>query len=273
MSDEEKAAREKLDAAKTLLEKNYQPKYGTDKNLLDMAQARLTAGSIEGVTVAMKAAVSTKDMFTDAHAGIDADGTLHYKWNDNGTTSSTTLYCRPTLTLTCGAYNDEAEDVTVALGLDEGKAIEALRTQGNRISIPQELNDDTTLTSVPHYMVKEGVDESSVDYNSSDDLHLWAEVTWQSSNASVIGIGSNTTKLYAPYTVKVSRPKTDTSVTLYRRSDLQWPRRSEGLLYLHRNGQGHPEGYRISGRSGTLAVRRHAGPLRRTLCPRDRCED
>ena len=214
MSDEEKAAREKLDAAKTLLEKNYQPKYGTDKNLLDMAQARLTAGSIEGVTVAMKAAVSTKDMFTDAHAGIDADGTLHYKWNDNGTTSSTTLYCRPTLTLTCGAYNDEAEDVTVALGLDEGKAIEALRTQGNRISIPQELNDDTTLTSVPHYMVKEGVDENDVDYNSSNDLHLWAEVTWQSSNPSVIGIGSNTTKLYAPYTVKVSRPKTDTSVTL-----------------------------------------------------------
>lgn len=214
MSDEEKAAREKLDAAKTLLEKNYQPKYGTDKNLLDMAQARLTAGSIEGVTVAMKAAVSTKDMFTDAHAGIDADGTLHYKWNDSGTTSSTTLYCRPTLTLTCGAYNDEAEDVTVALGLDEGKAIEALRTQGNRISIPQELNDDTTLTSVPHYMVKEGVDENDVDYNSSNDLHLWAEVTWQSSNPSVIGIGSNTTKLYAPYTVKVSRPKTDTSVTL-----------------------------------------------------------
>lgn len=214
MSDAEAAAREKLEAAKTLLEKNYQPKYGTDKNLLDMAQARLTAGSIEGVTVAMKAAVSTKDMFTDAHAGIDADGTLHYKWNDNGTTSSTTLYCRPTLTLACGAYNDEAEDVTVALGLDEGKALEALRTQGNRIVIPQELNDDTTLTSVPHYMVKEGVDESSVDYNSSDDLHLWAEVTWQSSNTSVIGIGSNTTKLYAPYTVKVSRPKTDTSVTL-----------------------------------------------------------
>lgn len=214
MSDEEKAAREKLDAAKTLLEKNYQPKYGTDKNLLDMAQARLTAGSIEGVTVAMKAAVSTKDMFTDAHAGIDADGTLHYKWNDNGTTSSTTLYCRPTLTLACGAYNDEAEDVTVALGLDEGKALEALRTQGNRISIPQELNDDTTLTSVPHYMVKEGVDESSVDYNSSDDLHLWAEVTWQSSNASVIGISNNNSKYFAPYTVKVSRPKTDTSVTL-----------------------------------------------------------
>ena len=109
---------------------------------------------------------------------------------------------------------DEAEDVTVALGLDEGKALEALRTQGNRISIPQELNDDTTLTSVPHYMVKEGVDESSVDYNSSDDLHLWAEVTWQSSNASVIGISNNNSKYFAPYTVKVSRPKTDTSVTL-----------------------------------------------------------
>lgn len=214
MSDEEKAAREKLDAAKTLLEKNYQPKYGTDKNLLDMAQARLTAGSIEGVTVAMKSAVTKKDLFTDARASIDLDGTLHYKWNDNGTTSSTNLYCDAALILTCDGYTDEVESATVIIGLDEDRALEALRVQGRRIVIPQELNDSTTLASVPHYMVKEGVDENDVDYNSSNDLHLWAEVTWQSSNPSVIGIGSNTTKLYAPYTVKVSRPKTDTSVTL-----------------------------------------------------------
>lgn len=214
MSDEEKAAREKLDAAKTLLEKNYQPKYGTDKNLLDMAQARLTAGNIEGVTVAMKSAVTKKDLFTDARASIDLDGTLHYKWNDNGTTSSTNLYCDAALILTCDGYTDEVESATVIIGLDEDRALEALRVQGRRIVIPQELNDSTTLASVPHYMVKEGVDENDVDYNSSNDLHLWAEVTWQSSNTSVIGIGSNTTKLYAPYTVKVSRPKTDTSVTL-----------------------------------------------------------
>lgn len=63
-------------------------------------------------------------------------------------------------------------------------------------------------------MVKEGVDESTVDYNSSSDLHLWAEVTWQSSNTSIIGISNNNSKLFAPYTVKVSRPKTDTDVTL-----------------------------------------------------------
>ena len=86
----EAAAREKLEAAKTLLEKTYQPSFKTDKNLLTMAQARLTAGKIEGVTVAMKAAVSTKDLFTAARAGIDLDGTLHYKWNDNGSTNSTT---------------------------------------------------------------------------------------------------------------------------------------------------------------------------------------
>ena len=214
MSDAEAAAREKLEAAKTLLSKNYQPNFKTDKNLLTMAQARLTAGNIEGVTVAMKSAVTKKDLFTDARASIDLDGTLHYKWNDNGTTSSTNLYCDAALILTCDGYTDEVESATVIIGLDEGKAIEALRTQGNRISIPQELNDSTTLASVPHYMVKEGVDENDVDYNSSNDLHLWAEVTWQSSNPSMIGIGSNTTKLYAPYTVKVSRPKTDTSVTL-----------------------------------------------------------
>ena len=214
MSDEEKAAREKLDAAKTLLSKNYQPSFKTDKNLLTMAQARLTAGKIEGVTVAMKAAVSTKDLFTDARAGIDADGTLHYKWNDKGSTSSTNLYCDAALTLTCNGYTDEVKSATVILGLDEDKALEALRAQGRRITIPAELNDDTTLTSVPHYMVKEGVDESTVDYNSPNDLHLWAEVTWQSSKDSVIGISENTSKKYAPCTVKVSQPKTDADVTL-----------------------------------------------------------
>lgn len=214
MSDAEAAAREKLEAAKTLLSKNYQPNFKTDKNLLTMAQARLTAGNIEGVTVAMKSAVTKKDLFTDARASIDLDGTLHYKWNDNGTTSSTNLYCDAALILTCDGYTDEVESATVIIGLDEDRALEALRVQGRRIVIPQELNDDTTLTSVPHYMVKEGVDESSVDYNSSDDLHLWAEVTWQSSNASVIGISNNNSKYFAPYTVKVSRPKTDTSVTL-----------------------------------------------------------
>lgn len=214
MSDAEAAAREKLEAAKTLLSKNYQPNFKTDKNLLTMAQARLTAGNIEGVTVAMKSAVTKKDLFTDARASIDLDGTLHYKWNDNGTTSSTNLYCDAALILTCDGYTDEVESATVIIGLDEDRALEALRVQGRRIVIPQELNDSTTLASVPHYMVKEGVDENDVDYNSSNDLHLWAEVTWQSSNPSVIGIGSNTTKFYAPYTVKVSRPKTDTSVTL-----------------------------------------------------------
>lgn len=214
MSDAEAAAREKLEAAKTLLSKNYQPNFKTDKNLLTMAQARLTAGNIEGVTVAMKSAVTKKDLFTDARASIDLDGTLHYKWNDNGTTSSTNLYCDAALILTCDGYTDEVESATVIIGLDEDRALEALRVQGRRIVIPQELNDSTTLASVPHYMVKEGVDENDVDYNSSNDLHLWAEVTWQSSNPSVIGIGSNTTKLYAPYTVKVNRPKTDTSVTL-----------------------------------------------------------
>ena len=214
MSEEEAAAREKLEAAKILLEKTYQPSFKTDKNLLTMAQARLTAGNIEGVTVAMKAAVSTKDMFTDARAGIDLDGTLHYKWNDNGSTNSTNLYCRPTLILTCDGYTDEAEVTNVILGLDEDKALKALRAQGRRITIPAELNDDTTLTSVPHYMVKEGVDESTVDYNSSNDLHLWAEVTWQSLNTSVIGISDRPSKLFGPYAVNVSRPKTDTSVTL-----------------------------------------------------------
>lgn len=152
MSDAEAAAREKLEAAKTLLSKNYQPNFKTDKNLLTMAQARLTAGNIEGVTVAMKSAVTKKDLFTDARASIDLDGTLHYKWNDNGTTSSTNLYCDAALILTCDGYTDEVESATVIIGLDEDRALEALRVQGRRIVIPQELNDsnDACIRSALH---------------------------------------------------------------------------------------------------------------------------
>lgn len=122
-------------------------------------------------------------------------------------------------------------------------------------------------------MVKEGVDESSVDYNSSDDLHLWAEVTWQSSNASVIGISNNNSKYFAPYTVKVSRPKTDTSVTLTAK--LTYGDRDDLTVYFTytvtvkgtQKAIDYQEGLELWLAGGTQ------DPYGRTLCPRDRRED
>ena len=58
MSDAEAAAREKLEAAKTLLEQKLSAQIRRRTRIFwTMAQARLTAGNIEGVTVAMKSAV------------------------------------------------------------------------------------------------------------------------------------------------------------------------------------------------------------------------
>ena len=134
MSDEEAAAREKLDAAKTLLEQELSAQIRRRiKIFWTMAQARLTAGSIEGVTVAMKSRCLPRRICSRTRMPASMlDGTLHYKWNDNGTTSSTnSVLPMPTLTLTCDVRTTtRRKSATVALGLDEGKATRSAARTG-----------------------------------------------------------------------------------------------------------------------------------------------
>ena len=148
------------------------------------------------------------------HVGITADGTIQYKWNENGSTTAASGIVRPTLVLTCNTYTKETTECMFSIPLDEEKAMEALRTVAARISVPESVESASDLTSLPKYPLKAGVDESKVDYSSSTDLELWTTATWTSSNTGVISFKEVSYPYFAPYTVTVAQPKKDTSVTL-----------------------------------------------------------
>ena len=204
-SDAQKEAEEKLDAAAALISKNYQPVFGKDTNLLTMASARLT-DDLKGVTVTMKDSVTQKDMFTAATAGVDLDGKLHYKWNSEsgGYTSSTILSVNAPFKLTYNGFTKDDVTATVVIGLDEAKALEALKAEAARITLPASISSGSDLPTLPHYL--QSASDSSK-YNS------WAEIKWQSSNAA-IKVSNNYDTSGNNWKITVTPAKNDTDVTL-----------------------------------------------------------
>ena len=209
-SPEQSEAEAKLEAAEKAIGGTYNVTYGKDTNALTMLRAKLEAAGITDVTVSMKEASYS----SYNHVGIMADGTIQYKWNENGSTTSASGTVRPTLVLTCNTYTKESTGCLFSIPLDEEKAMEALRTVAARISVPETVESASDLTSLPKYPLKAGVDESKVDYSSSTDLELWTTATWTSSNTGVISFKEVSYPYFAPYTVTVAQPKKDTSVTL-----------------------------------------------------------
>ena len=212
-SPEQTAADEKLNAADTAVTGNYKAVYGTDTNALTMIGAKLNAAGIKDVTVTMKAAAS------GSYAGIDADGTIRYKWNTNGSTPAAAAFLRPTVVLSYqGAdgktYTKETDGCYFIIGLDEAKARAALQTVADRITLPAEISSADALTSLPRYPLKAGVDAGSVDYNDDASVELWTTAAWTSSNTGVIAITQVSYPYYAPYTAAVTLPQKDTAVTL-----------------------------------------------------------
>ena len=212
-SPEQTAADEKLNAAGTAVTGNYKAVYGTDTNALTMIGAKLNAAGIKDVTVTMKAAAS------GSYAGIDADGTIRYKWNTNGSTPAADAFLRPTVVLSYqGAdgktYTKESDGCYFIIGLDEAKARAALQTVADRITLPAEISSADALTSLPRYPLKAGVDAGSVDYNDDASVELWTTAAWTSSNTGVIAITQVSYPYYAPYTAAVTLPQKDTAVTL-----------------------------------------------------------
>lgn len=212
-SSEQTAADEKLNAADTAVTGNYKAVYGTDTNALTMIGAKLNAAGIKDVTVTMKAAAS------GSYAGIDADGTIRYKWNTNGSTPAADAFLRPTVVLSYqGAdgktYTKETDGCYFIIGLDEAKARAALQTVADRITLPAEISSADALTSLPRYPLKAGVDAGSVDYNDNASVELWTTAAWTSSNTGVIAITQVSYPYYAPYTAAVTLPQKDTAVTL-----------------------------------------------------------
>ena len=209
-SPEQSEAEAKLEAAEKAIGGTYNVTYGKDTNALTMLRAKLEAAGITDVTVSMKEASYS----SYNHVGITADGTIQYKWNENGSTTSASGTVRPTLVLTCNTYTKESTECLFSIPLDEEKAMEALRTVAARISVPETVESASDLTSLPKYPLKAGVDESKVDYSSGTDQELWTTATWTSSNTGVISFKEVSYPYFAPYTVTVAQPKKDTSVTL-----------------------------------------------------------
>ena len=209
-SPEQSEAEAKLEAAEKAIGGTYNVTYGKDTNALTMLRAKLEAAGITDVTVSMKEASYS----SYNHVGITADGTIQYKWNENGSTTAASGTVRPTLVLTCNTYTKESTECLFSIPLDEEKAMEALRTVAARISVPETVESASDLTSLPKYPLKAGVDESKVDYSSGTDLELWTTATWTSSNTGVISFKEVSYPYFAPYTVTVAQPKKDTSVTL-----------------------------------------------------------
>jgi len=209
-SPEQLEAEAKLEAAEKAIGGTYNVTYGKDTNALTMLRAKLEAAGITDVTVSMKEASYS----SYNHVGITADGTIQYKWNENGSTTSASGTVRPTLVLTCNTYTKESTGCLFSIPLDEEKAMEALRTVAARISVPETVESASDLTSLPKYPLKAGVDESKVDYSSGTDQELWTTATWTSSNTGVISFKEVSYPYFAPYTVTVAQPKKDTSVTL-----------------------------------------------------------
>lgn len=211
-SEAEKEADAKLTAAEKAISGTYLPTYGKDANALTMIQAKLTAAGITDVAVSVKA--GAKDNYSSYnYVGVADDGTLIYKWNEKGSTSSATGYVRPVFVLTYKTYTKETTACNFGMGLDEVKAKAALNAVADRLTVPETVESAEDLTKLPKYPVKAGVDESKVDYNKSDDIELWTTATWQSSSTN-IAISDVGYPPFSPYKVAVSIPNNDAPVTL-----------------------------------------------------------
>lgn len=210
-SPEEKAADAKLTAAEKAISGTYNCTWGKDTNALTMINAKLTAAGITDVTVAMKQA----EYSSYNHVGIAADGTLQYKWNENGSTPAAAGSVRPTVVLT---YNDgktdyrkESTGCLFSLPLDEAKAKAALKTVADRITVPETVETADDLTSLPKYPLKAG----QTDYSNTNNLEMWTTANWKSSNTSVITVAENRNGSFgSPFKVTVTLPTKDTTVTL-----------------------------------------------------------
>lgn len=206
---EQKAANEVLDKAEEAIGKtNYQPVYGQDTNALTMINARLAAAGITDVKATMKAA----EYSSWNYVGIAADGTIQYKWNENGTTDSANGTLTPTIVLTYSKdgkdYTKESEKAKFSIPLDKDKAIAKLKETAERVTVPTTVEQVSDLTTLPCYVLKDG----KTSYTSSN-VELWATATWTSSHKNIISVGSYDS-FCDPYKVGVTLPGEDTTVTL-----------------------------------------------------------
>ena len=214
-SEEEKEAEAKLNAAEAAISGTYNPKYGTDTNALTMLQTKLTAAGITDVTVSVKAGASDNHSSYN-HVGVSDDGTLEYKWNNNGVTTSSSGTVRPVFVLTYKTTTRETTECLFNLSLDEAKALAALRAASKAIldGLPNEVSNSDDLTNkLLKCPLREGVTPDKADYDYGTNLYTVYTGKWTSSNSAVLAIGTGDWS-YKPYKATVMPAQTDTQLTL-----------------------------------------------------------
>lgn len=211
-TDAQKETEAKLNAAIAALPIYYRPVYGTDSSALDMVRATLMdKGCDAGIVVSVKEALSQND------AGIDADGTIRYKYNaDNPRNMGDTAYLRPAIVLTLDGVSRVTTSSVFQIGLDAGKLEKDLAAIMDRIAIPSVVEKPADLTTLFRYAPKAGVDPATIDYSSDAQIIAWATITWdtdEKDGARSIGIGA-ASGYYGPYAVTVTQPQADKTVKL-----------------------------------------------------------
>ena len=211
-TDAQKETEAKLNAAIATLPIYYRPVYGTDSSALDMVRATLMdKGCDAGIVVSVKEALSQND------AGIDADGTIRYKYNaDNPRNMGDTAYLRPAIVLTLDGVSRVTTSSVFQIGLDAGKLEKDLAAIMDRIKVPSVVEKPADLTTLFRYAPKAGVDPATIDYSSDAQIIAWATITWdtdEKDGARSIGIGA-ASGYYGPYAVTVTQPQADKTVKL-----------------------------------------------------------
>lgn len=193
----------------------FTPVYGKDENANEAAQAMLDANGFRNVTIAVKeAAVYDRDGGT---ASIDADGTIHYYFNP-GMSGTGGVYFETTFVLTCNGASME-KTWNTHMNWDKEKASQRLRDEMNRIEVPSVVEAESELTTLPHYLIKEGVSQGDEPdqtfYNTYTNFDSWATITWSSTDSKVITVGKLPDyPLYAPYPVTVRQGNRDAQASL-----------------------------------------------------------
>lgn len=214
-SEEEKEAEAKLNAAEAAISGTYNPKYGTDTNALTMLQTKLTAAGITDVTVSVNAGASDNHSSYN-HVGVSDDGTLEYKWNNNGVTTSSSGTVRPVFVLTYKTTTRKTTECLFNLSLDEAKALAALRAASTAMlnGLPEEVSSSDDLTNkLLKCPLREGVTPDKADYDYGTNLYTVYTGKWTSSNSAVLAIGTGDWS-YKPYKATVTPAQTDTQLTL-----------------------------------------------------------
>ena len=181
-----------------------------------MLQTKLTTAGITDVTVSVKAGASDNHSSYN-HVGVSDDGTLEYKWNNNGVTTSSSGTVRPVFVLTYKTTTRETTECLFNLSLDEAKALAALRAASKAIldGLPNEVSSSDDLTNkLPRYPLKENVDPDKADYDYGTNLYTVYEASWSSENKAVLAVSKVSHLPYSPYKVTVTPAQSDTQVTL-----------------------------------------------------------